>query len=192
MNNACNLFVLTPVVIQQYVTFICTPIRRLAKHNINSGVLNLRPYVPFGHHANGIVVASNDSSLIIWLIQSYVPQILFEIYSCASKQGFSPGRNFFLWDNCNTMINIVFSRRVKGKRIILIGHPATNGYIIIPLDNEVLPCVFVCLCMCVCICLSVCLSVYVCHDVCPDDFTMKDRCHTNNILQVHIWGRIFV
>ena len=103
--------------------------------------------------------ASNDSSLIIWLIQSYVPQILFEIYSCASKQGFSTGRNLFLWDNCNTMINIVFSWRVKGKRIILIGHPATNGYIIIPLDNEVLHCVFVCLCVCVCV--SVCLSMFV-------------------------------
>ena len=32
------------------------------------------------------------------------------------------------------------------------------------------------------------LSVYVCHDVCPDDLTMKDWCHTNNILQVHFWG----
>ena len=40
------------------------------------------------------------------------------------------------------------------------------------------PCVFVCMCM----------SVYVCHDVCPDDLTMKDWCHTNNILQVHCWG----
>ena len=29
------------------------------------------------------------------------------------------------------------------------------------------------------------MSVYVCHDVCPDDLTMKDWCHTNNILQVH-------
>ena len=33
------------------------------------------------------------------------------------------------------------------------------------------PCVFVCFCL------------Y--HDVCPDDLTMKDWCHTNNILQVH-------
>ena len=40
------------------------------------------------------------------------------------------------------------------------------------------PCVFVC----------VWLSVYVCHDVCRDDLTMKDWCHTNNILQVHCWG----
>ena len=40
------------------------------------------------------------------------------------------------------------------------------------------PCVFVCLFVC----------VYVCHDVCPDDLTMKNCCHTNNILQVHIWG----
>ena len=35
------------------------------------------------------------------------------------------------------------------------------------------PCVFVCLCL------------Y--HDVCPDDLTMKDLFHTNNILQVHCW-----
>ena len=42
------------------------------------------------------------------------------------------------------------------------------------------PCVFVCLC--------VCLSVYVCHDVCPDDLTMKDWCHTNHILQLYCWG----
>ena len=32
------------------------------------------------------------------------------------------------------------------------------------------------------------MVVYVCHDVCPDDLTMKDWCHTNNILQVHCWG----
>ena len=36
------------------------------------------------------------------------------------------------------------------------------------------PCVFVCLC------------IY--HNVYPDDLTMKDWCHTNNILQVHYWG----
>ena len=40
------------------------------------------------------------------------------------------------------------------------------------------PCVFVCLCV----------VVYVCHDVYPDDLTMKDWCHTNNILQIHCWG----
>ena len=44
------------------------------------------------------------------------------------------------------------------------------------------PCMFVCLCVC----------VYVCHDVCPDDLTMKDWCHTNNILQVHCWGCLVV
>ena len=44
------------------------------------------------------------------------------------------------------------------------------------------PCVFVC----------VWLSVYVCHDFCPDDLTMKDWCHTNNILQVHSWGCLVV
>ena len=44
------------------------------------------------------------------------------------------------------------------------------------------PCVFVCLFVC----------VYVCHDVCPDDLTMKDWCHTNNILQVHCWGCLVV
>ena len=46
------------------------------------------------------------------------------------------------------------------------------------------PCVFVCVCVCV--------VVYVCHDVCPDDLTMKDWCHTNNILQVHCWGCLVV
>ena len=42
--------------------------------------------------------------------------------------------------------------------------------------------------VCLFVCLSVCVCVYVCHDVCPDDLTMKDWCHTNNILQVHCWG----
>ena len=42
------------------------------------------------------------------------------------------------------------------------------------------PCVFVCVC------------VYVCQDVCPDDFAMKDWCHTNNILQVSSWGCLVV
>ena len=37
-----------------------------------------------------------------------------------------------------------------------------------------------------------CVCVYVCHDVCPDDLTMKDWCHTNNILQVHCWGCLVV
>ena len=36
------------------------------------------------------------------------------------------------------------------------------------------------------------MCVYVCHDVCPDDLTMKDWCHTNNILQVHCWGCLVV
>ena len=36
------------------------------------------------------------------------------------------------------------------------------------------------------------MCVYVCHDVCPDDLTMKDKCHTNNILQVHCWGCLVV
>ena len=45
------------------------------------------------------------------------------------------------------------------------------------------PSVFVC----------VCVSVYVCHDVCPDDLTMKDWGHTNNILQaLHCWGFLVV
>ena len=39
--------------------------------------------------------------------------------------------------------------------------------------------------LCVC-----CLCLY--HDVCPDDLTMKDWCHTNNILQVHCWGCLVV
>ena len=59
--------------------------------------------------------------------------------------------------------------------------------IIITRVSEVImlsPCVFVCLFVCVC--------VYVCHDVCPDDLTMKDWCHTNNILQVQCWGCLVV
>ena len=36
------------------------------------------------------------------------------------------------------------------------------------------------------------MVVYVCHDVCPDDLTMKDWCHTSNILQVHCWGCLVV
>ena len=36
------------------------------------------------------------------------------------------------------------------------------------------------------------LSVYVCHDVCADDLTMNDWCHTNNILQVYCWGCLVV
>ena len=43
---------------------------------------------------------------------------------------------------------------------------------------------------CVFVCLFVCLCLY--HDVCPDDLTMKDWCHTNNILQVHCWGCLVV
>ena len=43
-------------------------------------------------------------------------------------------------------------------------------------------------------CVSVCVrvSVYVCHDVCLDDLTKKDWCHTNTILQVHCWGCLVV
>ena len=44
----------------------------------------------------------------------------------------------------------------------------------------------------VCLFVCVCVVVYVCHDVCPDDLTMKDWCHTNNILQVHCWGCLVV
>ena len=47
-------------------------------------------------------------------------------------------------------------------------------------------CPFICLFVCVCV------VVYVCHDVCPDDLTMKDWCHTNNVLQVHCWGCLVV
>ena len=69
-----------------------------------------------------------------------------------------------------------------------IGPLGTNfSEIFITRDSEVImfsPCVFVCL--------SVCVVVYVCHDVCPDDLTMKDWCHTNNILQVHCWGCLVV
>ena len=38
----------------------------------------------------------------------------------------------------------------------------------------------------------VCVCVYVCHGVCPDDLTMKDWCHTNNILQVHCLGMLML
>ena len=51
-------------------------------------------------------------------------------------------------------------------------------FVFITRDSEVImlsPCVFVCLFVCLCLC----------HDVCPDDLTMKDCCHTNNILQIH-------
>ena len=56
-----------------------------------------------------------------------------------------------------------------------------NFKIIITRVSEVIlfsPCVFVCLCL------------Y--HDDCLDDLTMKDWCHTNNILQVHCWGCLVV
>ena len=43
---------------------------------------------------------------------------------------------------------------------------------------------------CVFVTLFVCLCLY--HDVCQDDLTMKDWCHTNNILQVHCWGCLIV
>ena len=57
--------------------------------------------------------------------------------------------------------------------------------IIITSVSEVIlfsPCVFVCLWLCLCL--------Y--HDVCPDDLTMKDWCHTNNILEVLCWGCLVV
>ena len=64
--------------------------------------------------------------------------------------------------------------------------PVTWSFdVFITRDSEVImfsPCVFVC----------VCVSVYVCHDVCPDDLTLKDWCHTNNILQVHCWECLVV
>ena len=58
-------------------------------------------------------------------------------------------------------------------------------YIFITCDSEVIkfsPCVFVC----------VGVSVCLCHDVCPDDLTMKDWCHTNNVLKVYCWGCLVV
>ena len=66
-------------------------------------------------------------------------------------------------------------------------YPCFRWSVIITRDSEVImfsPCVFVCL--------FVCVVVYVCHDVCPDDLTMKDWCHTNNILQAHCWGCLVV
>ena len=58
------------------------------------------------------------------------------------------------------------------------------SWVIITHESEVI--MFFTLCVCVC------LSVYVYHDVCPEDLTMKDRCHTNNILQVHCWACLVV
>ena len=58
---------------------------------------------------------------------------------------------------------------------------ASPDWIFITRVSEVImfsPCVFVCLCL------------Y--HDVCPDDLTMKDWSHTNNILQVHCCGCLVV
>ena len=46
--------------------------------------------------------------------------------------------------------------------------------------------------LCVCLFVCVCVVVYVYHDVCADDLTRKDWCHTNNILQVHCWGCLVV
>ena len=73
---------------------------------------------------------------------------------------------------------------------IIIAH-VSEVIMFITRDSEVIlfsPCVFVCMF----VCLFVCRCVYVCHDVCPDDLTMKDWCHTNNILQVHCWGCLVV
>ena len=36
------------------------------------------------------------------------------------------------------------------------------------------------------------VCVYFCHEICPDDLTMKDWCHTNNILLVHSWRCLVV
>ena len=72
---------------------------------------------------------------------------------------------------------IIMTYSIFVRRIIIV--------IFITRGSEVImfsPCVIVCLCVC----------VYVCHDVCPDDLTMKDWCHTNNILQVHCWGSLVV
>ena len=43
---------------------------------------------------------------------------------------------------------------------------------------------------CVFVTLFVCLCLY--HNIYLDDLTMKDWCHTNNILQVHCWGCLVV
>ena len=36
------------------------------------------------------------------------------------------------------------------------------------------------------------LFVCVCYNLCADDLTMKDWCHTNNILQEYSWRRLVV
>ena len=64
------------------------------------------------------------------------------------------------------------------------GHRWNMTFIITRVREVIMfsPCVFVTLFVCFCL--------Y--HNVCPDDLTMKDWCHTNNILQVHCWGCLVV
>ena len=81
-----------------------------------------------------------------------------------------------------TNVRITGGARGRDSEVIMF-----SPCVFITRDSEVImfsPCVFVCL--------FVCVVVYVCHDVCPDDLTMKDWCHTNNIFQVHCWGCLVV
>ena len=87
-----------------------------------------------------------------------------------------------LWDILAKILRFIFITRVS--EVIMF-----SPCVFITRDSEVImfsPCVFVCLFV------GVFVVVYVCHDVCPDDLTMKDWCHTNNILQVHCLGCLVV
>ena len=89
------------------------------------------------------------------------------------------------WQHCfhSDLVKAQDGRTVHGVGLLSQFHPFHYFPLFIIRDSEVImfsPCVFVC------------LSVYVCHDVCLDDLTMKDWCHTNNILQVHCWGCLVV
>ena len=80
------------------------------------------------------------------------------------------------------------TRDANGMEILsksfVLGHQHQDLVVIIRVSEVIMfsPCVFVCLWLCLCL--------Y--HDVCPDNLTMKDWCHTNNILQVHCWGCLVV
>ena len=75
---------------------------------------------------------------------------------------------------------IVLSKNTTKDMLCSILHLCLTSIFITRVSEVIMfsPCVFVCLCL------------Y--HDVCPDDLTMKDWCHTNNILQVHCWGSLVV
>ena len=84
------------------------------------------------------------------------------------------------WFSKQSKINIIYNISVITITITMSIILANFG------KYAISDCPFICLFVCLFVC------VYVCHDVCPDDLTMKDWCHTNNILQVHWWGCLVV